>query len=553
MPPIVDLFSASSKPMPMVDSLPSQPLQFAATLRPIDLNAPSAATAKLPKPRRGEEFIPKVFPTPPYIHSRHPSTASIQDTFNDLSLPDKSTTVGTDEWMQQKVDKCLDDASGNLEITGLGLTTLSTKIADLRDLVTLPSAFSPSSQQPRTYPSPLRAVVRQDEDPIRPVSTPTNASSMSRAISAPASSFAFNNLQGPRASTFTRARVIPATSEAAEHEENVSEVSTAAVGGGALMASPVMGFATGKMVESRRTSMGRTKSSFARLNTIMNAQVFLGNNRLTCLPSALFEVSNITVLSLRGNNLKSIPAAIGALHNLKELNIGNNSITDLPWTILDLSLGLFTADPNPFLKQEADELWGPLVRHYDSPVRSLKDLCLSVLISPQKPNDLPPLLDKYYWDPPRRGVPHPLLDASAMHELIPNIDEADLERVLQLLRSCSNHHLYSKRHNPSGSPETVDPFPRSHRVSPSDDASTNPYYLACPSSRHLEGDGSSTLAPRRHLFVHPAEERIQWTDVAGHRLPVRWMGCSPGCLALEYLGEEEDWEFDGGGDEEITL
>lgn len=140
-----------------------------------------------------------------------------------------------------------------------------------------------------------------------------------------------------------------------------------------------------------------------------------------------------------------------------------------------------------------------------------------------------------------------------MHELIPNIDEADLERVLQLLRSCSNHHLYSKRHNPSQSPETVDPFPRSHRASPSDDASTNPYYLACPSSRHLEVDGSSNLAPRRHLFVHPAEERIQWTDVAGHRLPVRWMGCSPGCLALEYLGEEEDWEFDGGGDEEITL
>lgn len=227
--------------------------------------------------------------------------------------------------------------------------------------------------------------------------------------------------------------------------------------------------------------------------------------------------------------------------------------TDLPWTILDLSLGLFTADPNPFLKQEADESWGPLVRHCDSPVRSLKDLCLSVLISPQKPNDLPPLLDKYYWDPPRRGIAHPLLDASAMHELIPNIDEADLERVLQLLRSCSNHHLYSKRHNPSQSPETVDPFPRSHRASPSDDASTNPYYLACPSSRHLEVDGSSVLAPRRHLFVHPAEERIQWTDVAGHRLPVRWMGCSPGCLALEYLGEEEDWEFDGGGDEEITL
>lgn len=117
MPPIVDLFSASSKPMPMVDSFPSQPLQFADTLRPINLNTPLAATAKLPRPRRREESIPKVFPAPPYTHSRHPSTASIQDSFNDISFAGKSATVGTDEWMQQKVDRCLDDASGNLEIT----------------------------------------------------------------------------------------------------------------------------------------------------------------------------------------------------------------------------------------------------------------------------------------------------------------------------------------------------------------------------------------------------------------------------------------------------
>jgi hypothetical protein len=59
------------------------------------------------------------------------------------------------------------------------------------------------------------------------------------------------------------------------------------------------------------------------------------------LPTALFEIPNLTVLTLRefapkircgahtisGNNkLTSLPAAIGGLVNLKELNIGNNQI-----------------------------------------------------------------------------------------------------------------------------------------------------------------------------------------------------------------------------------
>lgn len=58
-------------------------------------------------------------------------------------------------------------------------------------------------------------------------------------------------------------------------------------------------------------------------------QIFLAHNPLHILPSALFSVSNLRVLSLRSTALDVLPPAIGTLINLRELNIGNNKLVRL--------------------------------------------------------------------------------------------------------------------------------------------------------------------------------------------------------------------------------
>ncbi|UKZ82501.1 hypothetical protein TrVFT333_010290 [Trichoderma virens FT-333] len=86
-------------------------------------------------------------------------------------------------------------------------------------------------------------------------------------------------------------------------------------------------------------------------------KLFLSLNRLTRLPSSLFDINHLTVLSLRGNQLTELPSAISKLRNLKQLNISQNRFRHLPAEFLDLfkvggnfrELSLFV---NPFLQPE---------------------------------------------------------------------------------------------------------------------------------------------------------------------------------------------------------
>lgn len=142
--PVVDPFSAASRPLPPqgLDQRPSEPLPFAATLHPIQLNhqthpshppAPSTIYGKLPKPvykktQRKEEEAAVVYPSPQYSHSRHASTASLGGSIRgnmegrrmsstDIGVMDgvkRSEIVGSDEWMQRVVDDCVDKAKGDL-------------------------------------------------------------------------------------------------------------------------------------------------------------------------------------------------------------------------------------------------------------------------------------------------------------------------------------------------------------------------------------------------------------------------------------------------------
>ena len=245
---------------------------------------------------------------------------------------------------------------------------------------------------------------------------------------------------------------------------------------------------------------------------------------------------------------------------------------ELPSTIIHLELTGFHVHPNPLYKRKTDDypegvlvevaptgrILAGLKRTLDQSVPRLYSLCLNKLISPSTSSNLPPLLDSFEWEPPRKGTPHPLHDAAALHEIVREIPEHDLRRVLQAIRS-SAHAFDNKRSDKrtgfaslglgGSSAQKTNPYPRTHITPAPDDASENPYYYPCPSRRHNEYFDPGSDRPSRHLFIHPAEERLEWRELFGQgKLPIRWKGCSPGCLSFLEVEEEDDgeevWELD---------
>ncbi|KAM4063841.1 leucine rich repeat domain-containing protein [Hirsutella rhossiliensis] len=82
-------------------------------------------------------------------------------------------------------------------------------------------------------------------------------------------------------------------------------------------------------------------------------KLYLAMNSLRRAPGALFDLTHLTILSLRGNKLTELPPAISKLSNLKELNISQNRLTSLPAELLDLlqprsNLRELVMHPNPF-------------------------------------------------------------------------------------------------------------------------------------------------------------------------------------------------------------
>ncbi|KAF2090634.1 hypothetical protein K490DRAFT_53617 [Saccharata proteae CBS 121410] len=69
---------------------------------------------------------------------------------------------------------------------------------------------------------------------------------------------------------------------------------------------------------------------------IPSLKLYLAGNLLRTLPSELWRLHNLTVLSLRNNKLTHLPSAIGDLCNLQELNLAGNRLRWLPWELLKL-------------------------------------------------------------------------------------------------------------------------------------------------------------------------------------------------------------------------
>ncbi|KAK5674242.1 hypothetical protein LTS10_012979 [Elasticomyces elasticus] len=104
--------------------------------------------------------------------------------------------------------------------------------------------------------------------------------------------------------------------------------------------------------------------------------LILSRNRLASLPAELFNLSNITCLSLRNNELNGLPSAIVRLTRLTELNVSGNNIQYLPWELLDLMQGgerQILVRPNPLLQpMDLDEPY-PLPSFSSTQVSSIDE------------------------------------------------------------------------------------------------------------------------------------------------------------------------------------
>ncbi|RXK39188.1 hypothetical protein M231_03545 [Tremella mesenterica] len=588
----------------------------------------------------------------------------------------KGVERGSDEWMSRQVALCVDGARGELMINDCDLPFLSPKISDLRNLVTLPSSFSPStstSTQPRSLippTSPLtQSLSRLPSNPIyspnlshlspdpgisssisfqpqqlstnthpSPFSANRSFSSFSRTTSAPASAPFFrspprtNLTYSPYSSPESSERTNSLLASPALIEGVVSDTIDHPGGDRTSGSGPgregTRGNGVGETQNRSPSSSPINKRIFSRSKTgavalspplgpppAKDIAIYANKNRLTSLPTALFDITNLTTLSLRHNQLTTLPAAIGELRHLRELNIGNNPIVYLPSTILNLQhLETFSAAPNKFLippsppstaSHPSTEVLsshtkpspplpsspntpsipskypdlhtltitptgrrlGPLIRHIH-PINRLVDICLNILISPHK-SSIPPLA-QYDWS--SSSGRHPLLDPETMHTYFPHISLSDIKRMLQSVKTASDR---MERMGKKSVPKLYDtPLP--------DDAAENPWFYPCPNPDHdfswdvssnvgvsgMMGNtwgesvgfgsgvsggmgGSGKMEERRKLFLHPAEERIEWRDLCGVKdVPLKWWGCSPGCLRFlegeEGEGEEDvDWGLEG--------
>lgn len=84
-------------------------------------------------------------------------------------------------------------------------------------------------------------------------------------------------------------------------------------------------------------------------------QLFLSRNALRTLPFELWNLQNLSVLSLRNNKLTELPSCIAKLHNLIELNLAGNRLRWLPWELLRLvgpggKLRRLNVRPNPLFE-----------------------------------------------------------------------------------------------------------------------------------------------------------------------------------------------------------
>lgn len=333
----------------------------------------------------------------------------------------------------------------------------------------------------------------------------------------------------------------------------------------------------------------------AALAPVAPLQFYLWDNCLTRLPSALFQLTNLGVLSLRKNQLTSLPPAIGELLHLRELNIGGNRLTYLPAEIQRLRLETFTYVPNPFLavppgavldvrswygaeethtqprrlaaamlpprwtRSHTDDGAGPRGRKGQDTSRvmarvlgalertslpTLAELCLQRLLS-----DTPPTIEQY--------------ETGSLRAVRTTLDTRLVARLEAARRSATATWGSSAAHSSKAQHERwfASGAPPSQQASVAadmdttlelrDDACENMWFNTCPGAHGAQAPPSDVDWPserRDGPYARAAEQRIEWVShVAGVRVAkqgiemagaaVRGMPAEPaGCLPLLWRG-----------------
>jgi internalin A len=105
----------------------------------------------------------------------------------------------------------------------------------------------------------------------------------------------------------------------------------------------------------------------------------LSHNQLSTLPEAIGRLSQLQKLSLYDNGLNMLPKAIGQLSQLRELDLSSNELSTLPETVRSLErLEKLFLQRNPGLGLP-DEVLGPTVREVDSSQRRSPKLAREIL------------------------------------------------------------------------------------------------------------------------------------------------------------------------------
>lgn len=276
-----------------------------------------------------------------------------------------------------------------------------------------------------------------------------------------------------------------------------------------------------------------TEGVFARLDPRL--KIFLASNRLSTLPEELFNLRNLTVLSLRGNKIHELPPAIGRLHKLTELNISQNSLQYLPFEILDLfsdtsRLQSFQIHPNLFHERQC-------------PTTKVNEAHQKTTYQTSPENNVRPRRGAICAiSPHRRRSWHP--QWKVVYTARTEVRYMDINGAHMKGPTLSNHTLFGPRKFPNGIPiadandAPIPPNPRGNVISrvPSllelalASCSRTPQlpYLAselpedCPESFHgllglavakKESGGSKCTICKRD-FIIPRTEWIEWWQIS---------------------------------------